>query len=97
VGIQASGDRFLGVPRILFPVLITADELGLPEGEFPPQTFTDGGVYDNLGVRVFDLLGDVDPPLDLILVSDVGKSFRVVRPKPPNEKKFARTRPARLY
>ena len=66
-----------------FPlVLITADELGLSEGEFPPQTFTDGGVYDNLGVRAFDLLGNVDPPLDLILVSDVGKSFRVVRPKP---------------
>lgn len=69
-------------PGFFSPVLITADELGLSEGEFPPQTFTDGGVYDNLGVRAFDILGDVDPPLDLILVSDVGKSFRVVRPKP---------------
>ena len=43
-------------PGFFSPVLITADELGLSEGEFPPQTFTDGGVYDNLGVRAFDLL-----------------------------------------
>jgi predicted acylesterase/phospholipase RssA len=69
-------------PGFFSPVLISADELGLSEGEFSPQTFTDGGVYDNLGVRAFDLLGNIDPPLDLILVSDVGKSFRVVRPKP---------------
>jgi predicted acylesterase/phospholipase RssA len=69
-------------PGFFSPVLITADELGMSEGEFPPQTFTDGGVYDNLGVRAFDLLGDVDPPLDLILVSDVGKTFRIIRPKP---------------
>jgi predicted acylesterase/phospholipase RssA len=69
-------------PGFFPPVLVTADELGLSEGEFPPQTFTDGGVYDNLGVRAFDLLEKIDPPLDLILVSDVGKSFRVVRPKP---------------
>ena len=43
-------------PGFFSPVLITADELGLSEGEFPPQVFTDGGVYDNLGVRAFDLL-----------------------------------------
>ena len=69
-------------PGFFSPVLIAADELGLSEGEFPPQVFTDGGVYDNLGVRAFDLLGNVDPRLDLILVSDVGKTFRVVRPRP---------------
>jgi len=69
-------------PGFFSPPLITADDLGLSEGEFPPQTFTDGGVYDNLGVRVLDLLEDLDPSLDQIIVSDVGKSFRVVRPKP---------------
>jgi predicted acylesterase/phospholipase RssA len=69
-------------PGFFSPVVITADELGLSEGEFPPQTFTDGGVYDNLGVRAFDLLEDIEPPLDLILVSDVGKSFQIRRPKP---------------
>ena len=66
-------------PGFFPPALITADDLGLSEGEFPPQTFTDGGVYDNLGVRVFDLLEDLDPSLDQILVSDVGKPFSIVR------------------
>ena len=66
-------------PGFFPPALITADDLGLSEGEFPPQTFTDGGVYDNLGVRAFDLLEDLDPSLDQILVSDVGKPFSIVR------------------
>ncbi len=39
-------------------------------------------MFDNLGIRAFDLLEDLDPPLDQIIVSDVGKTFRVVRPKP---------------
>ena len=36
-------------------------------------------MYDNLGVRVFDLLEHLDPSLDQILVSDVGKPFSIVR------------------
>jgi predicted acylesterase/phospholipase RssA len=66
-------------PGFFPPALITADDLGLSAGEFPPQTFTDGGVYDNLGVRVFDLLDNIDPSLDETLVSDVGKPFSIVR------------------
>ena len=66
-------------PGFFPPALITADDLGLSEGEFPPQTFTDGGVYDNLGVRVFDLLENLDPSLDQIIESDVGKPFSIVR------------------
>jgi predicted acylesterase/phospholipase RssA len=66
-------------PGFFPPALITADDLGLSEGEFPAQTFTDGGVYDNLGVRVFDLLAKLDPALDQIIVSDVGKPFNIVR------------------
>lgn len=66
-------------PGFFPPALITADDIGLSEGEFPPQTFTDGGVYDNLGVRVFDLLENLDPSLDQILVSDVGRPFSIVR------------------
>jgi predicted acylesterase/phospholipase RssA len=69
-------------PGFFPPPLITADDLGLSEGEFPPQTFTDGGVYDNLGVRALDLLEGLDESLDQIVVSDVGKTFVVVRPKP---------------
>ena len=66
-------------PGFFPPALITADDIGLSEGEFPAQTFTDGGVYDNLGVRVFDLLEHLDPALDQIVVSDVGKPFSIVR------------------
>jgi predicted acylesterase/phospholipase RssA len=66
-------------PGFFPPALITADDIGLSDGEFPAQTFTDGGVYDNLGVRVFDLLEKLDPSLDQILVSDVGKPFNIVR------------------
>ncbi len=66
-------------PGFFPPALITADDLGLSDGEFPPQTFTDGGVYDNLGVRAFDLLENIDPSLDQIIESDVGKPFSIVR------------------
>src|SRR5262249_57302415 len=45
------------------------------------QAFTDGGVFDNLGVRVFRFLsresaGDKSE-WDGVLVSDVGKPFRI--------------------
>lgn len=69
-------------PGFFPPALITADELGLSEGSFSAQIFTDGGVYDNLGLRAFDLLEKIDPPLDEILVSDVGKSFNIVQTRP---------------
>ena len=69
-------------PGFFPPVLITADEVGLQEGRFPSQTFTDGGVFDNLGVRAFEWLKDVDPPFDKIIVSDTGQMFRVL-PKQP--------------
>ena len=36
-------------------------------------------MYDNLGVRAFDLLENLDPSLDQILESDVGKPFSIVR------------------
>ena len=69
----------LAFPGFFPPALITADDLGLSDGEFAPHTFTDGGVYDNLGVRAFDLLEHLDPSLDQILVSDVGKPFSISR------------------
>ncbi len=69
-------------PGFFPPVQITADEAGLQEGQFPTQAFTDGGVYDNLGVRAFEWLKDVDPPFDKILVSDTGQIFRILPKKP---------------
>jgi predicted acylesterase/phospholipase RssA len=65
-------------PGFFPPVRMSADEVGLQTGEFPTQSFTDGGVFDNLGVRAFDLLHESAPPVNEILVSDVGKTFRIL-------------------
>ncbi len=43
-------------PAFFPPMALTADDLGASEGEFPTQYFTDGGVYDNLSVRMFHFL-----------------------------------------
>lgn len=40
-------------PGFFPPLELTADDIGATEGEFQTQYFTDGGVYDNLGVRMF--------------------------------------------
>ena len=36
-------------PGFFPPVEISAEDLGVREGQFPTESFTDGGVYDNLG------------------------------------------------
>ena len=66
-------------PGFFPPVRVTADDLGVTEGEFPGESFTDGGVYDNLGTRAFNWmhrLHDVDH--ERILVSDAGKPFQIL-------------------
>ncbi len=40
-------------PGFFPPLQLTAKDVGLEEGRFPPHLFTDGGIYDNLGVRMF--------------------------------------------
>jgi predicted acylesterase/phospholipase RssA len=40
-------------PGFFPPLQLTAHDVGADEGRFPPHLFTDGGVYDNLGVRMF--------------------------------------------
>jgi hypothetical protein len=40
-------------PGFFPPLLLTAVDVGAEESQFPPHVFTDGGVYDNLGVRMF--------------------------------------------
>lgn len=69
-------------PAFFPPVALTADELGVDkEGYLPDiQYFTDGGVYDNLGIRrLQQLVQDTDPDperrLALLLVSDAGRPF----------------------
>ena len=55
--------------------------VGTGVGEFGRQAYTDGGIFDNLGVRMFHCLGKAiltgKDALDGVLVSDVGKSISV--------------------
>ena len=67
-------------PGFFPPLELTGREVGARGGEFGQQAYTDGGVFDNLGVRMFRWLTPVlteDKALDGVLVSDVGKPFRV--------------------
>jgi predicted acylesterase/phospholipase RssA len=66
-------------PGFFPPVRVSAEDLGVNEGEFPGESFTDGGVYDNLGTRAFTWIhriNEVDH--DRILVSDAGKPFQIL-------------------
>ena len=69
-------------PSFFPPVDLTAADVGASGGEFGRQAYTDGGVFDNLGVRMFRFLEQLLPPdqsgLDGVLVSDVGKRIKVL-------------------
>jgi len=67
-------------PGFFPPLELTGREVGARGGEFGTQAYTDGGVFDNLGVRMFRWLTPLltgDKELDGVLVSDVGKPFEV--------------------
>ena len=65
-------------PGFFPPVEISAEDLGVREGQFPTESFTDGGVYDNLGTRAFSWLEDEVGAFDRVLVSDAGKPFQIL-------------------
>jgi predicted acylesterase/phospholipase RssA len=67
-------------PGFFPPLELTGREVGARGGEFGQQAYTDGGVFDNLGVRMFRWLTPLltgDQELDGVLISDVGKPFEV--------------------
>ena len=67
-------------PGFFPPLELTGREVGARGREFGRQAYTDGGVFDNLGVRMFRWLTPLltgDRALDGVLVSDVGKPFEV--------------------
>jgi predicted acylesterase/phospholipase RssA len=68
-------------PGFFPPLELTGGDVGARSGEFGRHAYTDGGVFDNLGVRVFRFLAQpsaTDERLcDGVLVSDVGKPFEV--------------------
>src|SRR5262249_7968382 len=43
-------------PGFFPPLVLTGAEVGASAGEFGRQAYTDGGVFDNLGVRMFHAL-----------------------------------------
>jgi predicted acylesterase/phospholipase RssA len=70
-------------PGFFPPVRVTATDLGVSEGQFPGESFTDGGVYDNLGTRAFTWLQRLkDADYDRIIVSDAGKPFQILGRNP---------------
>lgn len=65
-------------PGFFPPLVLRAWDVGENEGEFDTQAFTDGGVFDNLGVRFFKVFESIETPFDRIIVSDAGGMFKVV-------------------
>ena len=63
-------------PAFFPPLDLSEDDVGA-SGEFGRQAFTDGGIFDNLGVRMFRYLDEFlaadNFALDGVLISDVGK------------------------
>ena len=69
-------------PGFFPPITLSAGDVGAPVGAFgQEQAYTDGGVFDNLGIRMFHFLAKYDSEdgrrWDGVLVSDVGKPFQV--------------------
>jgi hypothetical protein len=68
-------------PAFFPPIELTGADVGTGAGEFGRHAYTDGGVFDNLGVRMFHCLEKSHltdkNALDGVLVSDVGKSISV--------------------
>ena len=67
-------------PGFFPPLELTGADVGAKSGEFGKQAYTDGGVFDNLGVRMFRCLEPMlaeEGKLDGVLVSDVGKRISV--------------------
>src|SRR5262249_380088 len=68
-------------PAFFPPLQLTGADVGTAEGEVGRQAFTDGGVFDNLGVRMFHYLEQVQAAdhfkLDGVLISDVGKPIAI--------------------
>jgi predicted acylesterase/phospholipase RssA len=63
-------------PGFFPPLELRGIDVGACQGEFGRQAYTDGAVFDNLGVRMFRFLEDDGGPTTT-LVSDVGKLIEV--------------------
>src|SRR5262249_34063809 len=69
-------------PGFFPPMELTGADVGASGGEFVRQAFTDGGVFDNLGVRMFRCLERpmlVDMPLSLDDFYDLPATVEALR------------------
>jgi predicted acylesterase/phospholipase RssA len=67
-------------PGFFPPLELTGHDVGARGGEFGRQAYTDGGVFDNFGVRMFRWLTPLlseEKALDGVLVSDVGNRILI--------------------
>jgi predicted acylesterase/phospholipase RssA len=67
-------------PGFFPPFELTRADVGGRSGEFDRQAYTDGGVFDNLGIRMFHFLArasNEEKLWDGVLVSDVGRPFQI--------------------
>jgi hypothetical protein len=67
-------------PGFFPPLELTGQDVGARGGEFGRQAYTDGGVFDNLGVRMFSWLTPLlseEKKLDGVLISDVGSRILI--------------------
>ena len=69
-------------PGFFPPIRLTAKDDGADQGHFPPHVLTDGGVYDNLGVRMFQHIRESWIGHDAALTEndfiDLGKAARLL-------------------
>jgi predicted acylesterase/phospholipase RssA len=70
-------------PGFFPPMQLTSKDVGVDESRFAPHLFTDGGVYDNLGVRMFRHIQESwighDTPLRPDDFADLPKAAEVFR------------------
>jgi predicted acylesterase/phospholipase RssA len=69
-------------PGFFPPLELSGADVGVTGGDFGRQSYTDGGVYDNLGVRMFRFLERhilVDEPLSRSDFLDIRSTFDVLR------------------
>ena len=65
-------------PGFFPPLELTAEDIGAADGEFQSQFFTDGGVYDNLGVRMFRYLEQTISKTSLVEDRQIREQPRMV-------------------
>jgi predicted acylesterase/phospholipase RssA len=69
-------------PGLFPPLELTGADVGMTDGDFGRQSYTDGGVYDNLGVRMFRFLDRdilMDEPLSRSDFVDLRAAFDALR------------------